>query len=671
MTDTSDQTSGTEATPGTDIPEASGIQKENKLSLEKEEAREDISPDHEGDKPAEKEENREPDVAPPQETESVAVHNAGRFDACFNSFSRIGPLVLLAALLCMAWPIFYQPGLGVYCPAELKSLTAFLHCLADGSWLAPTGLAGNDFTAAQWPAYSWVIGLLALSPGLVESGYLLPTASFLCTFFAVLGVWCLSHAAGFGYKAAFAAGLILLCTPLFAPLPHFVGPAALAAAFMLFALVFFCRGWRGHVSWFSLPVAFIFTALAGLAGGFLPFLVPLGASIIYLIWRANVRRANSGDAIFGFIIMLAIFGAWLGTIMLRHVDDSYLGLLFGNAWHWSWPLPAKWFLPLCAGILGCLPWLLMIFGVNWGRVLSGAAKTFSESRHENGSALVWVSLVIALCLALFIPAFHASAVAIACLVCVLLGKAAIRLGPAGDRFFCLLAAICLILAGIILLCLSFRATQSLILGFLPELPLPDPGNMLLSLHYLPVVGGIILLGGIIALMFVRRFGGCGPLIYGILLVIIICQPCRLGLVHELASMPNTPLVSFATAEAQVADALAPPVPKEAEPVIPQAPEAPAPDSPESGAASPLPESNAVTPDQGQEAAPQLPQGEATPPDQQPEGLEQQPPLPAEPDGPVEIIVIPEAPASETPAPEIPAPAPQTEPDAQTPQDLPR
>lgn len=510
-------------------------------------------------------------------TDKESAPSLGHFNACFDGLSKIGPLALLVALICMAWPIFWDPGTNVYCPAEIRGMTAFLHSVATGSWYAPTGLENGTWTAAQWPVFTWCAALLALSPSLVASGYLLPTTAFLCTFFAVLGVWCLATAAGFGYRAAFAAALILLCTPLFAPLPNFVGPATVSAGLFLFALVFFCRGWRHNASWFSLPAAFILTALAGMAGGWLLFLVPLIGSFCFLLWQGTLRRAHRADAIFGYILMLAIIGCWLGMASMDSGNPDYLRNLFGTSWRTDWT-NTKWFLPAVAGVLGTTPWLLMIFGVSWGRVFAHAGRTLAASRHYNSSALVWICLTLALPLAFFMPWFHPAAVAIACLVCVLLGKAAVNLGSGGSRFFCLLASICLIVAGCVILCICFKSTQSFVLDLLPTLPVPNLGEKLVTLKALPYIGGIVLLGGLLALMFVKRFSGCGPLIYGICLVIVLCQPARLALVEELAAMPGSPLASFVSIQAQVDQALAP-VPTQPDSLPPALPAAPEPASP--------------------------------------------------------------------------------------------
>lgn len=568
--------------------------------------------------------------------EKEKAPSLGRFNACFDGLSKIGPLALLLALLCMAWPIFWAPDNNLYCPAEIRSLTAFLHSVATGSWYAPTGLENGSWTAAQWPVFTWCAALLALSPSLVASGYLLPTTSFLCTFFAVLGVWCLASAAGFGYRAAFAAALILLCTPIFAPLPNFVGPATVSAGFFLFALAFFCRGWRHDASWFSLPTAFVFTALAGMSGGWLLFIVPLLGSFCFLIWQGTLRRAHRADAIFGYILMLAIIGCWLIIVSMDSGNKEYLSLLFDTSWRTDWT-NSKWFLPAIAGILGTAPWILMIFGVSWGRVCSHAGRTLAASRHSNASALVWICLTLALPIAFFMPWFHPAAVTIACLACVLLGKAAVKLGSSGSRFFYLLASLCLILAGCVILCLSFKSTQALVLDMLPALPVPQLGEKLLTLTTLPFIGGIVLLGGLIALMFVKRFSGSGPLIYGICLVIILCQPSRLTLVGELAAMPGSPLVPFSAIQAQVDQALAPaPTQPDYQPPAPPAnpePESPVPASPPmepiqpatpaipqfkapEAPTAPEPAEQERSPDSG-EAAPDLPEQPVPSPGQEP------------------------------------------------------
>lgn len=514
-------------------------------------------------------------ATPPADAKAKAqpekVERLGVMNGFFNFFVHLGPISILIFMACMAWPIFFPFANLNYCPAELDTITAWLRMMATGNWLAPTGLEHGAWTAAQWPIISWCIALISLIPGLAGSELLLPVVAFGCAFALVFAVWCLTLATGFGARAAMAAALILLCAPVFAPMPHFVGPAGLAAACMLFALMFFYRGWVGKAGWVELPLAYAFTALAGLTAGILPLAVPLIASVCFLIWRGDLWRIYRLDAIFGFVIMLAILGVWVGLVSAEGQQD-YLEALMASSWSWDLPMPFKWLLPIVAGVLGLMPWVLLIFGVSWARVLAKSARSFSASRHENGSAMIWISLVLALCLSPFIPWFHPAAIVIAALLAILLGKAFMRLPHLGNCFFFLLASLAAIIAGILIVMASFPTSQRLLFRFLPELPVPDLGARLLELQTLPIMGGILLIGGLVALFFVKRCRGAGGLFYAMLLVILLCQPARLLLVPELAKMTGTPLVSYKTIEAQVVDAMLPPAAITPEMTVPGLPE---------------------------------------------------------------------------------------------------
>lgn len=528
--------------------------------LSRPEEEEEVQPE-----PVEEETTQEAEL--PQEEGHYGILNG-----FFNGFAKIAPVAFLIMLACMAWPMFIDPAKGVYCPAEVKYLSAFIHSIATNSWLAPTGLENGGFSLPLWPVFSWAIGLFAFIPGLVDTGLLLPLTTFCCTFLAAFGVWALALAAGFGSRAAFASGLIILCAPIFAPLPHFMGPAALASGLLLLALSCFCRGWRADSAFIALPLAFIFTALAGLCGGLLYFATPIVASLLFLVWQGKLRRAQRLDALFGFVLMLVILGVWLGVLMVDSTSSDYLSRLLHSQVQYAMPIPLKWLLPIIAGLVGLLPWLLAILGVSWFRVLGHSAKSLGASRHDNGSALVWISLVFALCISPFVAGFHLSAIAIACLGAVLLGKAFIHLSCAGNRFFFLLASLVLLLMGALFNAVTYSEGQQLIFNNLPiNLPVADLPALLLNLQGLQIMGYICIAGGLLGLLFVRRYRAAGGLIFGALVVIALCQPARLLLVPELTAHAGTPLVNYQTVEKQVMAALAP------KPVENKAPEtAPAP-----------------------------------------------------------------------------------------------
>ncbi len=444
------------------------------------------------------EKHPEPDA---QKKEAVPVMCA----RAFHGLATAAPLVLFIALALMVWPDFWRPADALYCPAESKYISAFLHAVTQNSWLTPTALDNGQWIVPQWPVFYWFIALLAAVPHVAELGLLLPLAGAITAFLAILGVWCLCIAAGFGIRAAFAAGIMLLCCPLFAPLPHFFGPVALACALMTFGFACFVRGWNAHRSWLLLPCAFILTALAGMCGGLLYFAAPILASILYLVWRGKLRRAQAWDAMAGFILMLAVGGGWLLMIIFEGGSGNYLTELFSADATFDLALRSGWWLAPAIALAGLLPWLLEIFGVSWVRVFATAPKTLGASRRENGSAMVWIAVVVTTCLGVFVTREQVAAVAIVCLAAPLLGKAFMMLPPFGNRLLFLLTSLCLIIVGILLLCCGFQMSQNWVWSITGLHPGQTIENLLLTGSGLPIVGGICLAGGILLLVLTRKY----------------------------------------------------------------------------------------------------------------------------------------------------------------------
>ena len=517
------------------------------------------------------------------------------FDGC----AKIGPIYLLLFICLMVWPDYWQQTTGVFCPPEIKSVTAYLYCIQNSDWLTPMALDNGVWGLPQWPLFYMFIGLLALIPGLAEANWLIPLACASSALIAIWGAYFFTHAAGFGGRAAFAAGLILLCAPIFAPLHHFFGPIPLAAGLMLFSLAFFCRGWRSNSSWLSLPLAFIFAALAGLSGGVLYIAIPFLGSLCYLIWQGKYRRGQSLDAIAGFLLMLIIIGLWIGAISLGDHPKDYLRELFSDSISFSWPPQPFWFLALLAGAIGTLPWLLCVFGVSWFRVLKDTVKTFAASRHDNASALMWISLVLAACLSLFVPHSPIAAITIAALLAPLLGKAFVRLPPAGNRFFSCLASIFLIFVGCVLLGVHFEQSQDLIFGMLPIKPPAAAASELLKLNAVIWIGAVCILAGLGGFFFVKRARGGGIMIYASLITIIIGQLALFMAAPAIQNNPNLPLMKLSAIAQEVDAAKAAPVTVEEQQESPapeqpsiSAPEAPTQDIPDAAApAEPKAEEN--------------------------------------------------------------------------------
>lgn len=492
------------------------------------------------------------------------VPEEARPDKCrriFHALSHVGPLVLLLALAAQVWPDFWHAWRGdaLYCPAEGGSIAAFFRAVADGSWLTP-GSAGG----AQWPVFIWFMGALAPLPvqAFDKPDLLFPLAGSLGAALALLATWGLARAAGFGPQAALASGLILLCAPLFAPLGHFTGPAALAASLLLLSLLCFCRGWQARRAWLSLPAAFVLAGFAGLAGGPCHLFLPLAASLCFLIWRGDLRRAQSLDALAGFVLLLLVLGGWFAAVLLG-TDNGQLRPLLDGALQSPWPLAPLWWFPAALAAVGLVPWLLLVFGVSWFRVLGQCGTTLGASRRSGGVALLWISLVLGLLFSLCIPAARCQGVAVA-LVCVaapLLGKAFLRLPPLGSRLFFLLVALLLLVAGLILLGLGFEFSQAWVLRLSPVSVDAHWRGMLLGLNGLPVAGLVCLLAAVVMTRFVRRDHGGGELVAATLMSILLAQPASLMIAPELGAMPDARLAPLsAIRETALASPAAVPVP---------------------------------------------------------------------------------------------------------------
>ena len=320
----------------------------------------------------------------------VAVLEAGPAQKAFAVLAKMGPLALLLLLACQLWPTFLTGGL--YCPPEMKLMDTVREALASGQWFAP--LHNGD---AQLPVFVWMLAALDLVARMVPqlSAFVWPAGAALGGLACLWGTWALSRAAGFGPQAALASGLILLSSLLFPQLAHFMGPQGLATGLCLLSMAFFCMGWKKEHAWISLPLAFLTSGLAALTGGLVFLILPLLTSLVHLFWTWRIRRAQRLDALAGFLLLLLLGTLWAAAIIFWVQAEGYAQAVSGKFISLPWPLPAFWWLAPALAVLGLLPWLFVVTGVNWGRVFATSWKTLRASRKENsGSSFLWIAPVL-------------------------------------------------------------------------------------------------------------------------------------------------------------------------------------------------------------------------------------------------------------------------------------
>lgn len=521
----------------------------------------------------------------------VAVLEAGPAQKAFAVLAKMGPLALLLLLACQLWPTFLTGGL--YCPPEMKLMDTVREALASGQWFAP--LHNGD---AQLPVFVWMLAALDLVARMVPqlSAFVWPAGAALGGLACLWGTWALSRAAGFGPQAALASGLILLSSLLFPQLAHFMGPQGLATGLCLLSMAFFCMGWKKEHAWISLPLAFLTSGLAALTGGLVFLILPLLTSLVHLFWTWRIRRAQRLDALAGFLLLLLLGTLWAAAIIFWVQAEGYAQAVSGKFISLPWPLPAFWWLAPALAVLGLLPWLFVVTGVNWGRVLATSWKTLRASRKENsGSSFLWIALFFSLPLSL-LGSGLAGATPALCLLAILLGRALVRMGSLGSKFFYLVIALLFLHAGMLLAALHFPVALEW-LRTSTSLAIPQQYEALLtSLDALPVLGGLCIVFAVLLARFTRRAWPGGSLLVCTLFAILLAQPAHLWLAPQLAGHAELKL-----AAAQPLSAAAPAAPaaveESAAPAVPEAaaetaaPETPAADA-AAAEAAPAPEAAA-------------------------------------------------------------------------------
>lgn len=515
----------------------------------------------------------------------VAVLEAGPAQKAFVVLAKMGPLALLLLLACQLWPTFLTGGL--YCPPEMKLMDTVREALASGQWFAP--LHNGD---AQLPVFVWMLAALDLVARMVPqlSAFVWPAGAALGGLACLWGTWALSRAAGFGPQAALASGLILLSSLLFPQLAHFMGPQGLATGLCLLSMAFFCMGWKKEHAWISLPLAFLTSGLAALTGGLLFLILPLLTSLVHLFWTWRIRRAQRLDALAGFLLLLLLGTLWAAAIIFWVQAEGYAQAVSGKFISLPWPLPAFWWLAPALAVLGLLPWLFVVTGVNWGRVFATSWKTLRASRKENsGSSFLWIALFFSLPLSL-LGSGLAGATPALCLLAILLGRALVRMGSLGSKFFYLVIALLFLHAGMLLAALHFPVALEW-LRMSTSLAIPQQYEALLtSLDALPVLGGLCIVFAVLLARFTRRAWPGGSLLVCTLFAILLAQPAHLWLAPQLAGHAELKL-----AAAQPLNAAAPAAPAAVE-------ESTAPAAPEAAAETAAPETPAAEAAQAPEAA---------------------------------------------------------------------
>ena len=421
-------------------------------------------------------------------------------DRCFGACSYLALLVLPLFLLATFAAHLHNQAFWLL-PQETHFVANYELMRSSGQWLMPS--------VPLAPAWFWCMGLLSKLPQLAGQWQLMAASALFGTL-ALLGAYFLARSTGFDRREGFAAGLVLLSCLFFPFAVHRTGPESLFTACLLFSLACLYRGWSKNLAPLWLALGYLFMALAVLTNGLLG-LVPLLASLLFLLFRGKFYRFNKLDGVLGFALLLLTLLGWVGVVLfwgsptlpLREFWTQGAQAFLPPYWP---PIDPVWTSALVLA-LALLPWLPALFFLSRGK----KQKNSQQTEQPATGGLTWISLNLLLGLGLLTltsEKFCLDLAPFVALLALLLGKIIARLDPTRSRVFFLLTSLLYLLAG---LALGLAALAQFWPPLQGMLPLPWPANFA-AIKGLPVLAGILLLAGLVVWKVVDRRFATGSLL---------------------------------------------------------------------------------------------------------------------------------------------------------------
>ncbi|MDO4840045.1 MAG: hypothetical protein Q3990_05155, partial [Desulfovibrionaceae bacterium] len=512
-----------------------------------------------------------PEEKQPQEEETPQEHHG-----LFQGLAKVAPLSLLIILAMVCWMPLLTTDL--LCPAEADNARVLLA----GQGLSLLPHAGSH---VLMPVYGWLGSALASIP-LASPVQFLPLAGFAGAAVCLIGLCILAAALKMGRQVMFGAGLLLFCLPIFLGMANFVGPIPFACGISMIAMALLCRAWMKESDLACMVLGNVLAVCATLSGGLYYGLVPVVTGFIFALWRGDIARLRKKDALAGFIVFVALHLLWLGALILfgdkAITSDMVLASLIGV------PYAAVFCDSITRIVLCFLPFLLILLAVSWPKIFRNLAKDIKASRKENGSAYLWIALVLSFVFSCF--AAHAFDIFLTlCLLALLTARALLKLSVFGVRSFFILTGILLLGTTLGLLALLVPFFNELAVGICPQFAALVPAEVHADLERL--WAGHTLISLLIALMPLlsalvithvawRSRTAAAPLLTSIACIVVLAQPIGLYCMPQLATQMASAKLTDANAllaakNDTAAEALTAPAeeakPEEVKPAEPAAP----------------------------------------------------------------------------------------------------
>ena len=318
-----------------------------------------------------------------------------------------------------------------------------------------------------------------------------------------------------------------------------------------------------------------------------------------------------------------------------------------------------------------LPFLLILLALSWPKIFRNLAKDIRASRKENGSAYLWIALLLSFVFSCF--AAHAFDIFLTlCLLALLTARALLKLSVFGVRCFFILTGVLLLGTTLALLALLVPFFNELAAGICPQFAALVPADVHADLERLwsghTFISLLVALMPLLSALVIthvawRSRTAAAPLLTSIACIVVLAQPvglyCLPQLATQMASAKLTDANALLAAKNDKAEGLTAPAearPEEAKPAEPAAPAEEARPEETKPAESAAPADEAK-PEETKPAEPAAPADEAKPEETKPaesaapaEEAKPEETKPAEPAAPAEEAKPEEAKPAEPAAP---------------------
>lgn len=303
-------------------------------------------------------------------------------------------LFMIVSVAAQTW--FTLNNRGLWFSDEVRYANAYQNLVERGHWLV-LSLNGVPYPDKP-PVYFWFLRILdAITPADMPTVFFLG-AALSGLFFLFASYW-MARTLGFGKTISFAAILVLISNFVLVGLFHYSRMDLLFGAFIIVSHTCFFKAFSGEKQGRWPMLAFIAAGIATLIKGPLGFIFPIITTLVWLIWRGEIKKFASMKMLTGFLVMLGMLALWVLGVIIDQGPSFLLNTVIGkhvvqratHTFHHREPLQ-YYFIALP---LAWLPWTLLPAGLPFGRLfkLSHWKQPWANRKTDSKSAFMWIMFV--------------------------------------------------------------------------------------------------------------------------------------------------------------------------------------------------------------------------------------------------------------------------------------